>query len=84
MLQYQLPSGVLKLSEVFERIENHLDILEIEDYSVSQTTLDNVSNKNPFSYPYVNPFLTDGRPLNILRILTPDYFPRFNAGLFYL
>ena len=43
MLQYQLPSGTMKLSEVFKQIENHLDILEIEDYSVSQTTLDNVS-----------------------------------------
>ena len=44
MLQYQLPSGHFKLSEVFERLENHLDILEIEYYSVSQTTLDNVSS----------------------------------------
>ena len=42
MLQYHLPSGAIKLSNVFELIENHLDDLEIEDYSVSQTTLDNV------------------------------------------
>lgn len=45
MLQFHLPSGVMKLSEVFEHIESHLDALEVEDYSVSQTTLDNVSVK---------------------------------------
>lgn len=43
MIEYHLPSNVLKLSKVFSLIENHLDELEIEDYSVSQTTLDNVS-----------------------------------------
>jgi predicted DNA-binding protein len=42
MLQYHLPSGAVKLSSVFELIENHLEDLEIEDFSVSQTTLDNV------------------------------------------
>jgi hypothetical protein len=42
VLQYHLQSGAIKLSKVFELIENHLDDLQIEDYSVSQTTLDNV------------------------------------------
>lgn len=42
MLQYHLPSGTIKLSKMFELIENHQDDLQIEDYSVSQTTLDNV------------------------------------------
>ena len=42
MLQYHVPSTTMKLSKVFELIENHLDELQIEDYSVSQTTLDNV------------------------------------------
>ena len=42
MLQYHLQSGAIKLSKVFDLIENHLDDLQIEDYSVSQTTLDNV------------------------------------------
>ena len=42
MVQYQLPSGVMDLSEVFGRIESSYEALHIEDYSVSQTTLDNV------------------------------------------
>lgn len=42
MVQYQLPSGVMELSEVFGHIESSYETLHIEDYSVSQTTLDNV------------------------------------------
>lgn len=42
MVQYQLPSGVMDLSEVFGHIESSYEALQIEDYSVSQTTLDNV------------------------------------------
>ena len=42
MVQYQLPSGVMDLSEVFGHIESSYETLQIEDYSVSQTTLDNV------------------------------------------
>lgn len=42
MVQYQLPSGVMELSEVFGHIESSYEALHIEDYSVSQTTLDNV------------------------------------------
>lgn len=46
MVQYQLPSGVMALSEVFGHIESSYGVLKIEDYSVSQTTLDNVSNSS--------------------------------------
>ena len=42
MVQYQLPSGVMELSEVFGHIESSYEALLMEDYSVSQTTLDNV------------------------------------------
>ena len=42
IVQYQLPSGVMTLSEVFGHIESSYETLMIEDYSVSQTTLDNV------------------------------------------
>lgn len=42
MVQYQLPTGVMDLSEVFGHIESSYGALQIEDYSVSQTTLDNV------------------------------------------
>lgn len=41
MLQYQLGSDIL-LSELFGQIEAVRDKLLIEDYSVSQTTLDQV------------------------------------------
>ena len=42
MLQYQIPSGVMPLANVFGCIESAQEALDIEDYSVSQTTLDNV------------------------------------------
>ena len=50
MVQYQLPSGVMELSEVFGHIESSYETLHIEDYSVSQTTLDNVRRLSPFSF----------------------------------
>jgi hypothetical protein len=44
MLQYQIPSSVNTcLAELFGRIESVREELAIEDYSVSQTTLDQVS-----------------------------------------
>ncbi|EDO38880.1 predicted protein, partial [Nematostella vectensis] len=43
MLQYQIPSGIMTLDQIFGNIEDYQDRLGIEDYSVSQTTLDNVS-----------------------------------------
>ena len=42
MLQYQLNSKI-KLSRIFGQIEAMRNNLNIEDYSVSQTTLDRVS-----------------------------------------
>ena len=50
MVQYQLPSGVMALSEVFGHIESSYEFLKIEDYSVSQTTLDNVRATFHFSF----------------------------------
>ena len=43
MVQYELPSEDLSLSRVFAKMEEASHDLEIEDYSVSQNTLDNVS-----------------------------------------
>uniref|UniRef100_A0AAR2JBD8 P-type phospholipid transporter n=1 Tax=Pygocentrus nattereri TaxID=42514 RepID=A0AAR2JBD8_PYGNA len=40
MLQYQLPSSLCSLAHIFSILAKHKDILRIEDYSVSQTTLD--------------------------------------------
>uniref|UniRef100_S4RNN9 ABC transporter domain-containing protein n=1 Tax=Petromyzon marinus TaxID=7757 RepID=S4RNN9_PETMA len=40
-VQYQLKSETLSLAAVFTKMEQVLDVLGVEDYSVSQTTLDN-------------------------------------------
>jgi len=42
-VQYQLKSEWTCLAQVFSKMEQVVDLLGIEDYSVSQTTLDNVS-----------------------------------------
>ena len=42
MLQYQLPSALSSLTWIFSTLAKHKQRLCIEDYSVSQTTLDQV------------------------------------------
>ncbi|XP_076150268.1 phospholipid-transporting ATPase ABCA1a isoform X1 [Alosa pseudoharengus] len=42
MLQYQLSSSLTSLARIFSLLSNHKAALRIEDYSVSQTTLDQV------------------------------------------
>ncbi|XP_068460547.1 ATP-binding cassette sub-family A member 2 isoform X2 [Clinocottus analis] len=41
-LQYQLKSERISLAQVFSKMEQVVEVLGIEEYSVSQTTLDNV------------------------------------------
>ncbi|XP_033946988.1 ATP-binding cassette sub-family A member 2 isoform X1 [Pseudochaenichthys georgianus] len=41
-IQYQLKSERISLAQVFSKMEQVVEVLGIEDYSVSQTTLDNV------------------------------------------
>ncbi|XP_053276075.1 ATP-binding cassette sub-family A member 2 isoform X1 [Pleuronectes platessa] len=41
-VQYQLKSELISLAQVFSKMEQVVEVLGIEDYSVSQTTLDNV------------------------------------------
>uniref|UniRef100_A0A665TKW0 ATP-binding cassette sub-family A member 2 n=1 Tax=Echeneis naucrates TaxID=173247 RepID=A0A665TKW0_ECHNA len=41
-VQYQLKSAWISLAQVFSKMEQVVEVLGIEDYSVSQTTLDNV------------------------------------------
>jgi len=43
MLQYQLPSSPSSLARIFSILSQNKKRLHIEDYSVSQTTLDQVS-----------------------------------------
>ena len=38
-----LPSNSLSWSEIFRKLEEHKEYLRIEDYSVSQTTLEQVT-----------------------------------------
>ncbi|KAM8733143.1 phospholipid-transporting ATPase ABCA1b isoform 2-T2 [Acanthopagrus schlegelii] len=42
MLQYQLPSSLTSLAHIFSILGKNKDMLRIEDYSVTQTTLDQV------------------------------------------
>lgn len=42
MLQYQLPSSLTSLARIFSMLSKNKEVLRIEDYSVSQTTLDQV------------------------------------------
>ncbi|XP_034043869.1 phospholipid-transporting ATPase ABCA1-like isoform X1 [Thalassophryne amazonica] len=42
MLQYQLPSSLTSLARIFALLSKNKEVLSIEDYSVSQTTLDQV------------------------------------------
>ncbi|TRY77726.1 hypothetical protein DNTS_029105 [Danionella cerebrum] len=42
MLQYQLPSSLSSLARIFSLLAENKEKLQIEDYSVSQTTLDQV------------------------------------------
>uniref|UniRef100_A0A8C1B8X4 ATP-binding cassette, sub-family A (ABC1), member 1A n=1 Tax=Cyprinus carpio carpio TaxID=630221 RepID=A0A8C1B8X4_CYPCA len=42
MLQYQLPSSLTSLARIFSLLSKNKEQLHIEDYSVSQTTLDQV------------------------------------------
>lgn len=42
-MQYQLKSAHISLAQVFSKMEQVVGVLGVEDYSVSQTTLDNVS-----------------------------------------
>jgi len=43
MLQYQLPTSLTSLARIFSLLSENKEALSIEDYSVSQTTLDQVS-----------------------------------------
>ena len=44
MTQYELPGSNVRLADVFRLMEDAHSLLNIEDYSVSQNTLDNVSD----------------------------------------
>lgn len=46
MLQYQLPSSLSSLARIFSILSQSKKRLHIEDYSVSQTTLDQVSSQS--------------------------------------
>lgn len=46
MLQYQLPSSLTSLTHIFNILAKNKETLRIEDYSVTQTTLDQVKIQN--------------------------------------
>lgn len=43
-LQYQIPQGEGTLAHIFSQLTKHQQMLQVEDYSVSQTTLDQVKH----------------------------------------
>uniref|UniRef100_A0A8C1IRX6 P-type phospholipid transporter n=1 Tax=Cyprinus carpio TaxID=7962 RepID=A0A8C1IRX6_CYPCA len=51
MLQYQLPSSLTSLAHIFSILAKNKEFLRIEDYSVSQTTLDQVRGNQTVSDP---------------------------------
>ena len=55
MTQYELPGTNVRLADVFRLMEDAQQSLNIEDYSVSQNTLDNVSlrEKHSLSSPNI-------------------------------
>ncbi len=53
VLQYQLPSQACSLACVFEVLSNNYKELGIADYTVSQTTLDQVREQWSDSIPYL-------------------------------
>lgn len=48
MLEYQIPTTNLSLSQVFQKLEILRKTDTIEDYSVTQTTLDQVNHKSGY------------------------------------
>uniref|UniRef100_A0A3P9ID37 ABC transporter domain-containing protein n=1 Tax=Oryzias latipes TaxID=8090 RepID=A0A3P9ID37_ORYLA len=53
MLQYQLPSSLTSLAHIFSILAKNKDTLRIEDYSVTQTTLDQVSTEHSWTGVYI-------------------------------
>lgn len=51
MLQYQLPSSLTSLAHIFSILAKNKETLRIEDYSVTQTTLDQVKTNRPIIPP---------------------------------
>lgn len=60
-VQYQLKSEHISLAQVFSKMEQVVDVLGIEDYSVSQTTLDNVRGHRGPRFPFGHPLLSEER-----------------------
>lgn len=50
LLQYQLPSAYTSLTHIFSLLAHNKEQLKIEDYSVSQTTLDQVRGHTHHHY----------------------------------
>ncbi|XP_029466633.1 ATP-binding cassette sub-family A member 1-like [Rhinatrema bivittatum] len=80
-LQFQLPSGHIFLSKIFSAFTDNKEHLNIEDYSVSQTTLDQVfvnfakyqSEENTMEHVYENPLEVedDDVPLEKMKKASP-------------
>lgn len=50
MLEFNLPTNEILLSNIFQVLQNAQTLLSLQDYSVSQTTLDQVKPSFIFIY----------------------------------
>ena len=50
---YQIPSSAVKLANVFRQLEAIKESLDIEGYSISQTTLDDVRTNKTVPYTFI-------------------------------
>ncbi|KAM4710016.1 phospholipid-transporting ATPase ABCA1-like [Discoglossus pictus] len=75
-LQYQLPTTTITLSKIFKVFTEKKEILNIEDYSVSQTTLDQVfvnfakhqTEEDQMGHVYVNPLADEDPSKTIVNV----------------
>ena len=75
MLEYQLHNEGTPLSVVFGELERNRESLKIEEYSVSQTTLDQVSNISHITVrvdQQLGPFMT--RYFDLIVLFTETKF----------
>lgn len=71
IFQYQVPMGDLSWAEIFDKMEQNKTSLHIEDYSVSQTTLEQVFIN--FARAQIDPHEGKRKKRKCLAICTPEY-----------
>jgi energy-coupling factor transporter ATP-binding protein EcfA2 len=71
LFEYILPFESTKLSDIFGKLEKNRDQLKIKDYSVSQTTLDQIFVNFAKNQNDQDPFTDEYRPIDAFQPSTP-------------